>query len=105
LQQWPKVDLPNGIVCEPKIGQVIADLEYEKHTLTNAHRWLILATDGLWDDIANQEAIKLVQLHYDQKKSLAGIAQKLAQYAIQRGAEDNITVFVVDLLNLCKKSQ
>jgi len=104
LQQWPKVVLPDGIVCEPKIEQVISDLEYESHTLTDKHRWLILATDGLWDDITNQEAIKLVQLYYDEKKSLAGIAKKLTQHAIQRGAEDNITVFVVDLLNLCKKS-
>jgi len=103
LQQWPNIALLKGLECKPQIGQVIADPEYEKHVLTDKHRWLILATDGLWDDIANQEAINLVQLYYDQKKSLAGIAQILAQYAIRRGAEDNITVFVVDLFNLCKK--
>jgi serine/threonine protein phosphatase PrpC len=103
LEQWPNIALPKGLICKPQIGQVIADPECIQYALTDEHRWLILATDGLWGDITNQKAIELVQLHYTETNSLAGIAKKLTQYAINKGAEDNITVFVVDLFNLCKK--
>src|SRR4030095_4800226 len=75
LEQWPNIALPQGLVCQPQVGQVIADPEYVKHALTDEHRWLILATDGLWGDISNQKAIELVQSYYDETNSLAGIAQ------------------------------
>lgn len=116
LEQWGKGFQENSLECEPKVGQVIADVEYVKQKITDEYRWLILATDGLWDVISNEEAIQIVQSYHDkwcgkkEDKSFAGFdfkisfSNKLAQKAIKKGSEDNITVIVVDLLELCKNS-
>ncbi|KAF7830440.1 protein phosphatase 2C 77 [Senna tora] len=75
---------------------------------------LILASDGLWDVMTNEEACELAQrriLLWHKKNGIAlppergeGIdpaAQAAAEYlsnrALQKGSKDNITVIVVDL--------
>jgi serine/threonine protein phosphatase PrpC len=98
LEQWPNIKLHNGFQLNPQIGQVIAEPEYKKLSLTDVHRWLIIATDGLWNTVQNEEAVTMVQNYYDNKGYLQGIAHYLCQYAIEKGSEDNIAVFVVDLL-------
>ena len=40
---------------------VIPDPECRKHGLSTDDDFLILATDGIWDVIAPEEAVKLVQ--------------------------------------------
>ncbi len=120
LEQWGKGFEANYLECEPKVGQVIADLEYIKQELTDEYRWLILATDGLWDVMSNEKAVQKVQSYYDkwckklanikEDKNLAGFdfkvsfSNKLACAAIKKGSQDNITVLVVDLLELYKNS-
>ncbi|TKY74885.1 phosphatase 2C 16 [Spatholobus suberectus] len=75
---------------------------------------LILASDGLWDVMTNEEVCDIARrrmLHWHKKNGLAlpsergeGIdpaAQAAAEYlsnrALQKGSKDNITVIVVDL--------
>ncbi|KAJ3695013.1 hypothetical protein LUZ60_000390 [Juncus effusus] len=74
--------------------------------------FLILASDGLWDAISNQEACdlarkKIISWHkkndvilenescQDPATQLA--AESLTKLALQRGSKDNITVMVMDL--------
>ncbi|KAK1313871.1 putative protein phosphatase 2C 6 [Acorus calamus] len=75
---------------------------------------LILASDGLWDVMSNEEACDVARkciLHWHKRNGVTpsverGIgadpatqaaADYLSKYAIQKGSKDNITVIVVDL--------
>jgi serine/threonine protein phosphatase PrpC len=70
-------------------------------------KFLILACDGVWDVLSNQDAIDFVldkynQLIKDKKilnnfkaKSEQNIANKLADYAIAKGSKDNISLYIL----------
>jgi len=57
-------------------------------------RFMILATDGLWDMFDNDEACTFVSNRLDEPHFGA---RSLALAAYQRGSLDNITVMVVNL--------
>ena len=64
--------------------------------------FIILASDGLWDVIDDQQAVDLVAsvLSLDRKGSAAACsraAQRLVDNATASGSRDNISVIVVDL--------
>ena len=58
---------------------------------------MILACDGLWDVLSNQEVVNFI-LEYKNKidpmKDKINIAEKLAQFAIDSGSSDNITIII-----------
>ncbi|KAH8376585.1 hypothetical protein KR093_000136 [Drosophila rubida] len=59
-------------------------------------RFLILASDGLWDTFSNEEACSFVQEHL--KEPDFG-AKSLAMESYKRGSVDNITVLVIAFKN------
>ncbi|XP_017854979.1 protein phosphatase 1L isoform X2 [Drosophila busckii] len=59
-------------------------------------RFLILASDGLWDTFSNEEACSFVQEHL--KESDFG-AKSLSMESYKRGSVDNITVLVIVFRN------
>lgn len=86
---------------------VIADPEV---TVVNRHasdELLIMASDGLWDVISNQEACTLAKkclLRAQQKGSSRENAARVAatvltRAAVDRGSRDNVTVLVIDLMH------
>ena len=97
LDQWHKC-IASQLIVRPEIGQVIAEPECTQIPLTNAHRWLIIATDGLWDAVSNEQALAIVQDYYDAYGCLKGVSAVLCDYAIDCGSKDNITALVIDLL-------
>lgn len=76
---------------------------------------LVLASDGLWDVVSNQEACDLARrkimawhkkngtvassenLESDCDRAAQFAADSLSRLALQKGSKDNITVLVVDL--------
>ena len=58
---------------------------------------LVLASDGLWDVVGKAEALQRVAAWRAQHGGVQGVADELAQLAVQRGNNDNTTVYVVDL--------
>ena len=66
-------------------------------------KFLVLACDGLWDVLSNQEVVDLVLNNYYDIKTgnklnvKKNIAKILAETAIQKGSSDNVTVLVVFL--------
>lgn len=85
---------------------VIADPEV---TVVNRHpldELLVMASDGLWDVISNQEACTLAKkclLRARQKGSSRENAARVAatvltRAAVDRGSRDNVTVLVIDLM-------
>jgi serine/threonine protein phosphatase PrpC len=63
-------------------------------------KFVILACDGLWDVIDNQEAVNFILLNcynndlQTKHNQISNIAKKLAEYAIKKGSMDNITIIV-----------
>ena len=73
----------------------------EERSLRRARaRYLVIATDGLWDVMQNDEiprAVGLVKHHADGQLDTVEMARVLTSLACQRGSMDNVTVVVVDL--------
>lgn len=62
--------------------------------LTEETMFLIIACDGFWDEFSDQEAVELV---YEKSATVLNMGEYLANMAIMRGSNDNVSVVVVYL--------
>ena len=91
-----------GVTAEPEI-QVF-------NCLTRMDKAVIIASDGIWDRLSNQEVTQLVMSpQYYNKKDSDGVASHLVNQSVQRwqkeqGMIDDITI-IVAYLNIDPKSQ
>ncbi|KAK6936709.1 PPM-type phosphatase-like domain [Dillenia turbinata] len=74
--------LKQFVVAEPEIEDQVIDEEFEL---------LVLASDGLWDVVPNEDAISLARTEEEPEAA----ACKLTETAFTRGSADNITCIVV----------
>lgn len=72
---------------------VISEPETNKLRLTSDCDFLVMASDGLWDKVTNQEAVDVV-LRY---KNSVESCKKLVDISSSRGCKDDITVMVINL--------
>ncbi|KAH9597889.1 PPM-type phosphatase domain [Trypanosoma melophagium] len=74
--------------------------------LTDSSKFLLMACDGLWDVVENEEATQFVRdfLSYtpdvgsspeSTKRALNNCCQKLAEFAVDRGSTDNVSVMLL----------
>lgn len=85
-----------GVICDPEVMTQPRSIDDE---------YLLLATDGLWDVLTNEEAYRIIHHCFKTDQSKAESRQicaqnasnKLTKIAIDRGSRGNITVVVVDL--------
>eukprot|EP01114_Cavostelium_apophysatum_P002919 TRINITY_DN12623_c0_g1_i1.p1 TRINITY_DN12623_c0_g1~~TRINITY_DN12623_c0_g1_i1.p1 ORF type:complete len:329 (-),score=73.43 TRINITY_DN12623_c0_g1_i1:59-1045(-) len=66
---------------------------YEK--LTDKDTWLIVACDGLWDVVSDQQAVDFVL--QNASLSASEVSKKLLIKALQDGTTDNLSIMVVKL--------
>ncbi|KAG6490227.1 probable protein phosphatase 2C 52 [Zingiber officinale] len=78
--------LKQFVLAEPEIQEQLVDEELE---------FLILASDGLWDVVPNEDAVSLVRMEEEPEAA----ARKLTETAFARGSSDNITCIVVRFLH------
>ena len=86
-----------GVIPEPEIME-------KKIVLSNHYdidKFLILASDGLWDVLRNKDAYNLII----NSKNCLEAAEILKGTALKKGSQDNITVVVVNIENVLKKMQ
>eukprot|EP00250_Pteridium_aquilinum_P035663 c9782_g1_i1 orf=557-1378(+) len=74
---------------------VVADPELREETIDDEVQFLVLASDGLWDVVSNQDAVSMVQSIPNAEEA----ARKLTEEAIKKGSADNITCVVVRFHN------
>uniref|UniRef100_A0A0D9WKB7 protein-serine/threonine phosphatase n=1 Tax=Leersia perrieri TaxID=77586 RepID=A0A0D9WKB7_9ORYZ len=70
---------------------VVADPEIQEQEIDDEVEFLILASDGLWDVVPNEDAVSLVKIEEEPEAA----ARKLTETAFSRGSGDNITCIVV----------
>ena len=82
---------------------VTSEPEVTRHELVEGE-FLILASDGIWDVVSNQDAVDHVVEVYDREaptkdtaSALSAACKSLVRRAFQRGSRDNMTVMVVKL--------
>ncbi|XP_019176596.1 PREDICTED: probable protein phosphatase 2C 59 [Ipomoea nil] len=73
---------------------VVADPEIKEEKVDSSLEFLILASDGLWDVVTNEEAVSMVKPIPEPEEA----AKRLMQEAYQRGSADNITIIIVRFL-------
>ncbi|MCL7029769.1 hypothetical protein MKW94_024586 [Papaver nudicaule] len=80
---------------------VIADPETKIFRLESDCEFLILASDGLWEKVSNDEAVDVVRtLCFDSnRRPLLTACKKIADMAVSRGSADDITVMLIKLGN------
>jgi len=76
---------------KPLKRYVIATPDIREESLRDDDEFLILASDGLWDVISNQDAAGIVRNIHDPQRAAA----RLAEEALQRGSNDNISCIVI----------
>eukprot|EP00897_Mesotaenium_endlicherianum_P008986 jgi/Mesen1/8115/ME000435S07280 len=70
---------------------VVAEPEIQEETIGPEDEFLVLASDGLWDVVKDQEAVTMVHQIADAEAA----SKTLAEEAYKRGSADNITCIVV----------
>ncbi|RCV16295.1 hypothetical protein SEVIR_3G128900v4 [Setaria viridis] len=70
---------------------VIAEPEIQEQEIDDELEFLIIASDGLWDVVPNEDAVALVKMEEEPEAA----ARKLTETAFSRGSGDNITCIVV----------
>lgn len=77
---------------------VIPDPEVKQFKLSQHNRYILLATDGLWDVVSNIEAMRTVDSvlgsKRHRKQQLRDAANELLSVARERGSQDNFTVLI-----------
>lgn len=78
---------------------VIAEPETKTLRIDEEHEFLILASDGLWDKVSNQEAVDIARPFClgDEKKTLLLACKKLVDLSASRGSSDDISVMLIPL--------
>ncbi|XP_024031130.1 protein kinase and PP2C-like domain-containing protein isoform X2 [Morus notabilis] len=78
-------DLKPAVTAEPEITETI---------LSEKDEYLVMASDGLWDVMSNEDVISIIR---DTVKEPGMCSKRLATEAAERGSKDNITVIVIFL--------
>jgi len=71
-----------------------------RYKLTKKDQFIIIGCDGLWDVVDNQEAVNFIltnayDMEHNRINKKTNLARLLADYAIQKGSTDNVTIIIV----------
>lgn len=77
---------------------VIAEPQITMHDIVQEDQYLILACDGIWDVLSNNQAANIVRQSMTENNGDCKLAaQALVSAADAAGSRDNMTVIIVDL--------
>ena len=81
-------DLEPGLTPEPFVAEPFALRDVN---------FVILASDGIWENVQDDEAVRLVLAGLREGYTLMDCANQLADMAIAEGSSDDISVVIVAL--------
>ena len=70
---------------------VIAKPYIKKHVLRSSDKFLVVASDGVWDSMEDHDAINYCK----EEASTKDIAQAIVKGALDRGSKDNTSCLVI----------
>lgn len=70
---------------------VIAKPYIKKHVLKSIDKFLVIASDGVWDSMEDQEAVNFCKDEFSTKD----IAQAIVKSALDKGSKDNTSCMVL----------
>jgi len=76
--------------CTPYVTHLPQIYKYK----LNNDKFIIFACDGLWDILTNQDVVDYINTKLFNKKYNGNIAKDLAEYALEKGSLDNITIII-----------
>lgn len=71
-----------GLICTPHI---------EKHLINPHDRYCIVASDGVWDALNNNDILKMAQ----ESKTSNELVEKIVNTSVELGSSDNISCIVI----------
>jgi len=74
--------------------------EIFKYRISKEDKFMILACDGLWDVVSNNDAVNIVlstcyKPDGKRKETYPNIAKKLAEFALENHSTDNLSIIVI----------
>ena len=91
-------ELDVGDCMELQRGALICTPDIVAHTMVEEDEFFIIASDGVWDVLSNQEAVNFVRQMLVQGKGVGRAVKELVKFALHRGSIDNVSAVLV-LLN------
>ena len=76
---------------------ITAEPEFLVAEITSDDEFVLLASDGLWDVVSNQEAVNFVRQMLFQGKGIEKSVKELVKFAIAKGSIDNVSAVLVVL--------
>lgn len=82
-----------------------ADPDITEHKITDKDEFMVLACDGIWDCVSNQEAATFIRKEVAKNVPLKEICEKLMDHCLSDGTGgagvgcDNMTVEIIAFLN------
>lgn len=103
LKGYPYRVYPGGLAISRTVGDVkmrvdglvFAKPQISHRVLGNTDEFVLLACDGLWDVLSNEEVARLVRQFKKEEKRPREICKSIAKAAYDRGGEDNITIILL----------
>ncbi len=75
---------------------VVGDADVDEFALDGTEDYLIVACDGVWDVLNEEEVVKCVNDHLARPEgSKQSVAKAIVEFARSEGSGDNMTVIVV----------
>merc|ERR1739841_68548 len=74
------------------VGLSSAEPDIQIIPLTDKDLFCVLATDGIFDVLSNQEVVDMALKHWEDPEEAA---KNVVRTAYKRGSEDNLTVLVI----------
>lgn len=90
---WPDEDNPGTFTAD----LVLAEPDVAQHARSADDAFLILACDGLWEVMSNQDAVDRVLSHVADGSTPVECSRRLVEYALRLGSSDNVTAMVIML--------
>jgi serine/threonine protein phosphatase PrpC len=74
-----------------KIHGVLAKPFIKKHVLRSSDKFMIIASDGVWDSMEDQDAVNFCK----EDASTKDIARSIVKSALDKGSKDNTSCLVI----------